>query len=48
MTEPNVESDGISIQTVAMRQKEYYAVDGTKSYITNGSATNMIVLNAKA
>jgi len=47
LTEPNAGSDAVNIQTVAVKKGDYYVVNGTKMFITNGSVANTIVLYAK-
>jgi len=47
LTEPNAGSDAVNIQTVAVKKGDYYVVNGTKMFITNGTVANTIVLYAK-
>lgn len=47
MTEPGTGSDLQSIRTTARREGNEYVINGTKTYITNGSTANLICLVAK-
>lgn len=47
LTEPNAGSDAVNIQTVAVKDKDHYIVNGTKMFITNGSVANTIILYTK-
>lgn len=47
LTEPNAGSDAVNIQTMAVKKGNYYVVNGTKMFITNGTVANTIVLYAK-
>ena len=47
MTEPGAGSDLQAIRTVARRDGEHYVVDGSKSFITNGSRADLVCLAAK-
>jgi len=47
LTEPNAGSDAVNIQTVAVKKGDYYAVNGTKMFITNGTVANTVVLYTK-
>ncbi|MBP8985646.1 MAG: acyl-CoA dehydrogenase family protein [Syntrophobacterales bacterium] len=47
LTEPNAGSDAVNIQTMAVKKGDYYVVNGTKMFITNGTVANTIVLYAK-
>lgn len=47
ITEPNAGSDVASIQTSAKRQGEYYLLNGTKTFITNGVHADYVVVAAK-
>ena len=47
ITEPNAGSDAVNIQTVAVRKGDYYIVNGTKMFITNGTVANTIILYTK-
>lgn len=46
LTEPNVGSDASGVETRAVRQGDYYVVNGTKILITGGSLADVIVLFA--
>lgn len=41
LTEPNAGSDAASLQTTAVREGEYYRVNGAKSFITGGSTSDL-------
>ncbi|MFE3291500.1 acyl-CoA dehydrogenase family protein [Rhodococcus sp. NPDC059234] len=47
MTEPGAGSDLKAIKTSAIRDGEEYVVNGSKTFITNGSSADMIVLAVK-
>jgi len=47
LTEPNSGSDAVSIQTSAVKAGDYYILNGTKMFITNGSAADTIIVYAK-
>jgi isovaleryl-CoA dehydrogenase len=47
LTEPNAGSDAVSIQTSAKREGDFYVVNGSKMFITNGPVANTVVLYAK-
>jgi acyl-CoA dehydrogenase len=47
MTEPGTGSDLKAIRTSAIRDGDHYVVNGSKTFITNGSSADMIVLAAK-
>ncbi|WP_237386817.1 acyl-CoA dehydrogenase family protein [Xenorhabdus sp. Sc-CR9] len=47
MTEPNGGSNTADLQTVATRQGDYYLVNGSKTYITNGINADLIVVAVK-
>ncbi|MCX7817166.1 MAG: acyl-CoA dehydrogenase family protein [Syntrophales bacterium] len=47
LTEPGAGSDAVNIQTTAVRKGDYYVVNGTKTFITNGPIARTIVLYAK-
>lgn len=47
MTEPGTGSDLASIQTTAIRDGDYYIVNGQKTFITNGIHTNLAVVAVK-
>ena len=46
LTEPNAGSDAAATQTRAVRDGDHWVIDGTKSYITNGSRAGFVVLTA--
>ena len=47
MTEPGAGSDLQAITTRAIRDGDHYVIDGAKTFITNGSTANLIVVVAK-
>ncbi|KLN67320.1 acyl-CoA dehydrogenase family protein [Rhodococcus sp. IEGM 1302] len=47
MTEPGTGSDLKAITTSAIRDGDYYVVNGSKTFITNGGSADMIVLAVK-
>ncbi|PHM39933.1 acyl-CoA dehydrogenase FADE13 [Xenorhabdus mauleonii] len=47
MTEPGGGSNTADIKTVAERQGDYYVVNGSKAYITNGFNADLIVVAVK-
>lgn len=47
ITEPNAGSDVASITTTAKREGDYYRINGSKIFITNGVNADYIVLAAK-
>ncbi|PTR22972.1 acyl-CoA dehydrogenase [Rhodococcus sp. OK519] len=47
MTEPGAGSDLKAIRTSAVRDGDHYVVNGAKTFITNGSSADMIVLAVK-
>lgn len=47
LTEPNSGSDALSIQTSAVKKGDYYILNGTKMFITNGSAADTFIIYAK-
>ncbi|PHM71129.1 acyl-CoA dehydrogenase family protein [Xenorhabdus kozodoii] len=47
MTEPSGGSNTADIKTVAKRQGDYYLVNGSKTYITNGINADLIVVAVK-
>ncbi|SDE20859.1 acyl-CoA dehydrogenase family protein [Rhodococcus tukisamuensis] len=47
MTEPGAGSDLKAIKTTALRDGDDYIVNGSKTFITNGSSADMIVLAVK-
>lgn len=47
MTEPGAGSDLKSIRTTALRSADHYQINGSKTFITNGSTADLIVVVAK-
>ncbi|WP_409367742.1 acyl-CoA dehydrogenase family protein [Lysinibacillus sp. 38-6] len=47
MTEPGTGSDLANIQTTAIRDGDYYIVNGQKTFITNGIHANLVVVAVK-
>jgi acyl-CoA dehydrogenase len=47
MTEPGAGSDLKAIKTSAIRDGDHYVINGSKTFITNGSSADMIVLAVK-
>ena len=46
LTEPNAGSDAGAIETTARREGDYYIINGTKIYITNGPICDFVLLAA--
>ena len=46
LTEPNVGSDASSIETKAVRDGDYYVLNGTKTLITGGSMADLVLVYA--
>ncbi len=46
LTEPNAGSDASSIQTTAVRDGDYYILNGTKHFITNGEVAHLYTIIA--
>ncbi|MCB1048946.1 MAG: acyl-CoA dehydrogenase family protein, partial [Calditrichaeota bacterium] len=44
ITEPNAGSDISSIKTTAVKDGDYYVLNGTKRFITNGYSANVFVI----
>jgi acyl-CoA dehydrogenase len=44
LTEPNAGSDLAAIRTKAIRQGDYYVINGQKTFITNGISADVVVL----
>jgi acyl-CoA dehydrogenase len=44
MTEPDAGSDLQAIRTTARKEDDYYVIDGSKTFITNGEYANLICL----
>ena len=47
MTEPDAGSDLISTTTTAVREGDHYILNGSKTYITNGILSDLVVVVAK-
>jgi citronellyl-CoA dehydrogenase len=47
ITEPNAGSDVAALRTTARRDGDYYVINGTKTFITNGARADVITLAAK-
>jgi alkylation response protein AidB-like acyl-CoA dehydrogenase len=47
MTEPGIGSDLASMSTTAIRDGDYYIVNGSKTFITNGINADLVVLAVK-
>lgn len=47
MTEPSTGSDLKNVKTSAKRDGQYYVIDGSKTFITNGQLCDLIILVAK-
>jgi acyl-CoA dehydrogenase len=47
MTEPGAGSDLKTIRTTAIRDGDYYVLNGAKTFITNGSSADLVVVAAK-
>lgn len=48
MTEPNAGSDILSMQTVAVRDGDYFILNGSKMFITNGPIADLFLVYARA
>lgn len=46
-TEPNAGSDAVSMQMTAKKDGDYYVLNGTKIFITNGSIADILIVFAK-
>jgi len=46
LTEPEAGSDAAALRTTAVRDGDYYVINGTKHFITNGAFADVIVLFA--
>jgi len=46
LTEPNAGSDAAGIQTTAKREGDYYILNGSKMFITNGSIADVVLVLA--
>lgn len=47
MTEPNTGSDLAAVKTTALRQGDYYLLNGQKTFITNGILSDVVIVVAK-
>lgn len=47
MTEPNTGSDLQAVATTAVRDGDAYVINGSKTYITNGQHTDLVIVVAK-
>lgn len=47
MTEPNTGSDLAAVKTTAVRQGDYYLLNGQKTFITNGILSDVVIVVAK-
>ena len=47
LTEPEAGSDAMGIRTTAVRDGDFYRLNGSKMFITNGSVADTLVLYAK-
>jgi acyl-CoA dehydrogenase len=47
MTEPTAGSDLKAIRTRAVREGDHYVIDGSKTFITNGSTADLVIVAAK-
>ncbi len=48
LTEPAAGSDAAGIQSTAVREGEHYELNGTKTWVTNGSAAGVYIVFAKS
>jgi len=46
LTEPNAGSDAARIETRAVREGDYYIINGTKIFITSGEVADVVVITA--
>ena len=47
LTEPNAGSDATSIETTAEKKGDYYLLNGTKTFITNGATSGIVIAMAR-
>jgi len=47
LTEPNAGSDAVSMQMTARKDGDYYLLNGTKMFITNGTIANTLIVYTK-
>lgn len=47
LTEPNAGSDAASIETTAEKKGDYYLLNGTKTFITSGETSGIIIVMAR-
>ncbi len=47
LTEPAAGSDAAGIQSIAVRSSDHYKLNGTKTWVTNGSAAGVYIIFAK-
>ena len=47
LTEPNTGSDAMRMQTTAVKDGDYYVLNGTKSWITHGKSSHVAVVIAR-
>jgi len=46
LSEPDAGSDALSLRTTAVKKEDYYILNGTKMFITNGPIANVVVVFA--
>ncbi len=46
LTEPNTGSDAASVETTAMPDGDHYILNGTKTFITNGETSDIVIVMA--
>jgi len=47
LTEPDAGSDPVSQQTIAVKEKDHYIINGTKRFITSGKNSKVVLVTAK-